>query len=50
MQHASDALPITRLDSMDDAALLRQIHALYLEGVLTQEEYEAKKKEILERM
>ena len=50
MQQASDALPITRLESMDDAALLRQIHGLYLEGVLTQEEYEAKKKEILERM
>lgn len=49
-QGLSDALPITILDETKDAALLRDLHRLFEEGVLTEEEYEQKKKEILERM
>ena len=47
---ASDALPITRLDQSADVDLLRELHALRDEGVITEEEYQAKKQEILNRM
>lgn len=50
IQAVSDALPITRLDETDDTRLLRELHALCREGVITEEEYETKKKEILERI
>lgn len=50
LQAASDALPITRLDEPDDTRLLRELHALYRDGVITEEEFELKKKEILERI
>ena len=49
-QAVADALPITHLYETDDTRLLRELHALYAEGVITEEEYEAKKKEILERI
>ena len=49
-QQASDALPVTRLSGSDDTKLLRELHALYEEGVITEDEYEAKKREILDRM
>ena len=50
MQKASDALPIVHLDETDDTRLLRELHSLYKDGVITEEEYEKKKKEILERI
>lgn len=50
MQNASDALPITRLVASRDAELLRDLHTLLEEGVITESEYEAKKQEILERI
>lgn len=50
LQQRSDALPITRLNTCEDAELLRELHALRTENVITEAEYEAKKQEILERM
>lgn len=49
-QAAADALPITRLDETDDTKLLRELYALYMEGAITEEEYETQKKKILERI
>lgn len=49
-QEAADALPITRLSASKDADLLRELHALYKAGVITEEEYQTKKQEILDRM
>lgn len=49
-REASDALPITRLDRVNDAELLRELHALFEEGIITETEYLAKKQDILDRM
>ena len=49
-QRTSDALPITRLVTSRDAEILRDLHALFLDGVISEEEYEDKKQKILERM
>ena len=49
-QRMSDALPITRLVTSRDAEILRDLHALFLDGVISEEEYEDKKQKILERM
>ena len=43
-------MPIVSLDTSSDATKLRELHELFEEGVITEAEYEAKKKEILERM
>lgn len=50
LQASSDALPITHLDETEDTRLLRELHALHKEGVITDDEYERKKREILERI
>ena len=50
VQAASDALPIVCLDESDDMRLLRELHSLYRDGIISEDEYEAKKKEILERI
>ena len=55
-QTEADALPVTPIEAvvgrsaMTDAELLRELHRLHEDGVLTDEEYEKKKSEILERM
>ncbi len=53
-QEQSDALPIVPYGSVrgrhGDAETLRELHRLMDEGVITEEEYEKKKAEILERM
>ena len=50
LQATSDAMPITHLYENSDALLLRELHSLLEEGVITEQEYEEKKKEILDRM
>ena len=49
-KETADRLPIVSLDASSDATKLRALHELFKEGVITEAEYEAKKKEILERM
>ncbi|MBQ4325121.1 MAG: prolipoprotein diacylglyceryl transferase [Clostridia bacterium] len=51
-QAAADALPVTPIAACqgDDAALLRHLFELRQIGAITEEEYEEKKQEILERM
>ena len=54
MKAASDALPIVPYSSVlgkeSNAEKLRELHSLMEEGLITEEEYERKKAEILERM
>ena len=51
---AADALPITPFDAVIgkrcDVDVLRELYTLKEEGIITEEEYEKKKTEILERM
>lgn len=49
-QQVADSLPITHVVTSRDAEILRDMHALLLDGIISEEEYEAKKQEILKRM
>ena len=42
--------PVEEEEKEDPADQLTKLHKLYQEGVLTEEEYEAKKQELLDRM
>ncbi len=46
----ADALPIVTLDAADGTRLLWELHALKEKGVITEEEFEEKKKDILTRL
>lgn len=53
-QREADSLPVVTLEEVigkkSDAALLRELHDLHGQGVISDEEYQRKKAEILERM